>query len=1066
MTHYSYVTDPLSLKLYHIQSTTAKRILKRYILQLQQNGGFKWYHYNGFECNADKQVHQKFVLNIKSILPTNNVPPVTHLENLADMWRLQATGANNVRISNKHRILSTLPHDHDVDRNTFGVKVVTQSRHHEDTEKESLSVYAVLVRSPVKIVQNRKGGPLSALNSAISNEIQTTMINKMVQSIQRLVGPSVQLMDRNPVLHVGFFYYAFCVSNKKFVTFEQTMSTHCVDCATLLKDLRSSVDMTAFSTPHIHKHHSAQSLGQENDYVCFKNDIDVLHSTRRIVRCFYALCKCTKKIETNPYKDEYQTLTYSVYTTPLTNDNSILSQINLHLATNTRTKNFKNWQWGLELNWKQQSEGFQINILLHSQGKRVILSTQGNLFNPSSPSSQKKQYFNFATGKLTQSPSSCLVKVYHNKILKLLLCQSSNCEGIRELVYNGNVRTFVHDFHYYPGKVYKNLLDRVQHNFIEKVQMPLRESHALIKVKDVQFQVDFSVVCILCNNDDVDELRVYDSVSFDLLHSSIFTQRCESIQYIIDNMIPVLGTKSLLLFEGKLAITEQSDAQENLTKSEPTRLHGKQNTKRVILSKMFEEKPADVSEDIEEFNGKALLHPSLPMLLYTPTNLEDESQFKFDITPKRVNVYLNGLTINVVSDDSSVVETYTFSLASTTPIGPLIMTIMRKMFSHIHLLNRSVILYKIKAHILRRCLRKNSANSRCGEVSVSSLKSPKSKKKWVYCPLTNIDCFALKNYCKRETNLTAYMLRILGSSVVHSSASSNSNITVQIKQLEIDKLTGFFREDKKYFQVVKHPDDTNKTPRIVMALGPSASGKTHMVKKILNMFQYTIKDFPAYFLTIDGGIFREMSQVYSTILDVINTFCDDVVGFSNLSTVNVIKKLIHGSIFNSSRAKKQFLQWLKITARDAVSLYVPLTLSTYKGAKSVMKQYLSITNDQNWIACSIWQHMYPSGVHKGKVGSYYKSCNKTEEHSCLGTVPVGKERATKEGKRYSKFAWLSSMQNSKKMLKKAPGIQLEIHNSGKEERKAMVTVHKWSESALEEIQSNEEVAKLGFAFVE
>lgn len=119
--------------------------------------------------------------------------------------------------------------------------------------------------------------------------------------------------------------------------------------------------------------------------------------------------------------------------------------------------------------------------------------------------------------------------------------------------------------------------------------------------------------------------------------------------------------------------------------------------------------------------------------------------------------------------------------------------------------------------------------------------------------------------------------------------------------------TGVWENDSKYIRITlrKHV-----LPRLILGLGPSASGKTFIAK---NMIELLIEYENKFFISIDGGLYRETSIIYQTILAKVKE--RGYIGLTNM----------HKIIFDASVIKKKFMDFLNKNI-SKFSLYVPDTL--------------------------------------------------------------------------------------------------------------------------------------------
>ena len=323
------------------------------------------------------------------------------------------------------------------------------------------------------------------------------------------------------------------------------------------------------------------------------------------------------------------------------------------------------------------------------------------------------------------------------------------------------------------------------------------------------------------------------------------------------------------------------------------------------------------------------------------------------------------------------------------------------------------------------------------------------KSGWIQCEGV---CFkVLKKYAVKELKSTAFILRLLAKSMIDitkteediKKGDDGKEVTVIYDgKSDFSEITGkWMKKDKKHGDITHFTIDiAEKTPRLVMALGPSSAGKTFSGKTVMKMIKQAKSDFPTKFLSIDGGIYREESIVYQTILE---SMCESVTGFADLVSPNKWEELKHGTIFSAGTAKKEIAAWLK--SKDIkLSLYIPETLGAPAGLSNPMKKikkYIKITGDSNWIGLLIWQHLNDAEISKkkkNKIGKWSVMCDFPEQQKCKGTVPLGRKREKGEGKIYDSGAWLNSMKNGEKMLKKARGLIVDLHNSGQQKHKSTI----------------------------
>jgi Cdc6-like AAA superfamily ATPase len=285
--------------------------------------------------------------------------------------------------------------------------------------------------------------------------------------------------------------------------------------------------------------------------------------------------------------------------------------------------------------------------------------------------------------------------------------------------------------------------------------------------------------------------------------------------------------------------------------------------------------------------------------------------------------------------------------------------------------------------------------------------------KWVNCVSKCKE--GLKPFIDAEITSTAYMLRLLAGSVVK--VDEKKKLVFEYKG-KLEDVTGVWRYDRNKFTMsIKEDKDEDSNPRrLIMGFGPSASGKTHWTKKLIEMISHEDPKFPKIFLSIDGGIAREKSHVYQKILKALNKH-SNIDGFKNL--VSTIGK---GSLFESDTIKKAINEYLGGPAKIPISLYVPTTAS---GLSNPYSKYQQMTGDNKWIGVYIWQHL--------------KKCPFIDKYKCETTRKAGKKREKIEGKKFSKKAYTISELNGRRYMKLAPGGRIDIHNSGSPDKGSIIT---------------------------
>ena len=292
-------------------------------------------------------------------------------------------------------------------------------------------------------------------------------------------------------------------------------------------------------------------------------------------------------------------------------------------------------------------------------------------------------------------------------------------------------------------------------------------------------------------------------------------------------------------------------------------------------------------------------------------------------------------------------------------------------------------------------------------------------------------CFNLTSkYIQKEINSTAYILHVLGESLIFGDEQNKFKFSVVIDEINIPKLTGVWKDDMNLIKMNTFIENGQKG-KLIMGFGPSASGKTYWAKKIINMLRKLTANFPSGFLSIDGGIYREQSLIYQSIINNI-TEHTQLDGFRNLVSSNIAKKMVYGSLFSSDIIKKHVSNFLKLQAFKP-NLYIPETLGGCSENLPVLKcsvktqKYIEITNSHNdWVGLCIWQHML-----KSPCSDRIDCCPYTDKYKCKSTTESGVNREKTEGKKYSNKQWTRSYENGISESMKAPQHNwFHIHNSG------------------------------------
>tara|TARA_B000000557_G_scaffold264566_1_gene270377 strand:- start:789 stop:2213 length:1425 start_codon:yes stop_codon:yes gene_type:complete len=317
--------------------------------------------------------------------------------------------------------------------------------------------------------------------------------------------------------------------------------------------------------------------------------------------------------------------------------------------------------------------------------------------------------------------------------------------------------------------------------------------------------------------------------------------------------------------------------------------------------------------------------------------------------------------------------------------------------------------------------------------------------KWIDCVGNCIK--NIKPFIDKEIISTVYFLRLLTNSIIDSTGNDdgkNGICPLKFKYINTNNepLSGIWINedgggDHRFFKL-DFLDNENKDSRLIMGLGPSASGKTFWAIRIIKLMQKTNGNFPRSFLSIDGGLMRELSFTYQYIINALSKD-ESIHGFDNLVSSGI--DLFNISMFKSSNIKKKIKQYLILQTKNnngicPVSLYVPETLGNpsplYDGYEKGIKQYVDITQDNKWIGLYIWQGetLKDDSQWVEKIKSKNLDKLKDMNIGAKSTTVSGTSREKKEGKKFSSNAYKFSKKNGYKAIKKAPGGRIDIHNSG------------------------------------
>jgi hypothetical protein len=247
----------------------------------------------------------------------------------------------------------------------------------------------------------------------------------------------------------------------------------------------------------------------------------------------------------------------------------------------------------------------------------------------------------------------------------------------------------------------------------------------------------------------------------------------------------------------------------------------------------------------------------------------------------------------------------------------------------------------------------------------------------------------LRDLVKTETDTLEYQLRALYYSYIGDQPFNIMKINNTI-EVDEDRLDNY----QLILPCIK--------PRLIMAFGPSASGKTTCSTEMIKKISLINPDFPTCFMTLDGGRFRKASNVFQMIL---KEAMDKSIDIAQHNIFPKVKNTIF-KYYENQIAKYNTM----------ISLYIPITLG--KGIQSY-SQYIDLTKDTDWIGIFIWQHKF--------------NCIYDGEYRCNSCSKSGFDREKIEGKKYKLHRWESSMERGLTEVRKAKGGFYCIHNGGRQD---------------------------------
>ena len=296
----------------------------------------------------------------------------------------------------------------------------------------------------------------------------------------------------------------------------------------------------------------------------------------------------------------------------------------------------------------------------------------------------------------------------------------------------------------------------------------------------------------------------------------------------------------------------------------------------------------------------------------------------------------------------------------------------------------------------------------------------KNKDGWIEC--NGEDQTKLEGLIEKEKNTNSFIIKCLNKSFLNYDEQNkpifHENKHINGTSTEIDYDSIIFKGE------YKHKDQK----KLIMGFGPSASGKTHMSSKVIRLLNELYPEVfeKDYYISIDGGIYRECSIIYNAIHQAAK-----ICGLSGITNL--------AKMFKTESVKKNVMEYLnhfKNLQKKIFNLYVPETLVSCNysssGCDDLIDIYKTYTGDNEyWTALHIYQCYYGG-----------KKCQQSERnYQCEGIKGSVLKRQDTEGKIASSHAFpLRTLgidsynfgnSQAEKFLMKTKGIRFKIHNVGR-----------------------------------
>ena len=368
--------------------------------------------------------------------------------------------------------------------------------------------------------------------------------------------------------------------------------------------------------------------------------------------------------------------------------------------------------------------------------------------------------------------------------------------------------------------------------------------------------------------------------------------------------------------------------------------------------------------------------------------------------------------------------------------------------------------------IINFFLNNNNLENACKVVETNK---KKTKNDWGRLDSSSFEEF--RNKIKEESDSTLYMLMCFRKSIFDEDGKSlDDKGSKKIKFIIPGNIefTNIWQEDKQNIKFVnsdKPSKDFDDFNLLITGFGPSAAGKTFLIKNLLsNLRNYGKKqsrEFVSEFtITIDGETFRENSMIFNCVLML--SHLQGLLGFENAdkSAATTVDQVKAGTkVYITKPAKNQLIKRIKEKEIPKIKkeksdkpAIARLSLLNTTDLKSNFKKFLKHNDDDkpnsqifggnfniylpDTLSSSVFdinKYIFLNSNEKFVIYMLIFQC-KNGCKFCKGTSESGERRGLESGKKYSSKSYTKSLDNGIDTLKKGEKglLRLLIHNSGGE----------------------------------